>query len=247
MRISLAHNQRCADGNVLVVSLVISGFLGFVLAGYLTLVAGQNNATMRSLAWGSAMPIAEAGIEEAMTQINANGTNLVANNNWTLVDGNYFLKWLTVGEDRYLAGFFNSVPPVLVSQGFTRLPLGTNMISRTVVVRTRLARLFTKGMVGLEKINLNGNDINVDSFDSVDPNYSTGGRYDFAKKKDNGAIATNSALTNSFDGGNANIRGRIATGPGGVPRLGSNSSVGSNSWVDAGNVDNGFLGAPNRN
>lgn len=228
MRISLSPRFGASAGNVLLISLVVSGSLGFVLAGYLTLVGGQNQATIRSLAWNSAIPIAESGIEEALTQLHANDTNLVANNNWTLVDGKYYQKWLTVGADRYLAGFFTNIPPVLVSQGFTRLPLSTNTISRTVVVRTRWAMLFAKGMVAREKIDLQGNWITADSFDSADPNYSTNGQYDPNKRKDNGTIVCNS---NSFNVGNADIRGKIATGPFGVPSIGPNGVVGDNAWV----------------
>src|SRR5262245_19429381 len=234
MRISCSPLRVRLDGNVLVVSLCVSGVLGFVLAGYLTLVGWQNHATIRSLAWNTAIPIAEAGIEEALTQVNANGTNLVANNNWTLVDAKYIQKGLSIGSDRYLAGFFNSYPPVLVAEGFTRLPLGTgtNMVSRTVVVRTALASLFAKGMVARESIDLKGNNVAADSFDSTDPNYSTDGKYDELKNKDNATIATNS---NIFNVGNADIKGKIATGPYGVPNVGPNGSVGDNAWVNGGN------------
>ena len=72
MRISLSPRFGASAGNVLLISLVVSGSLGFVLAGYLTLVGGQNQATIRSLAWNSAIPIAESGIEEALTQLHAN-------------------------------------------------------------------------------------------------------------------------------------------------------------------------------
>src|SRR4029450_10311920 len=130
----------------------------------------------------------------------------------------------------------NSYPPVLVSQGFTRLPLTTNMISRTVVVRTRLAMLFADAMVAKDTIDLGGNGMEIDSFDSADPNYSTNGLYDPTKRKDNGKVATNSRFTNSFVTGNATIRGTIATGPGGLPKIGSNSTVGDNAWVDGDNL-----------
>src|SRR4030095_5376023 len=105
MRLIFSHQSRGLDGNVLLTSLVISGTLGFVLAGYLTLVGGQHKMTTRSQSWNAAIPVAEAGVEEALSQLNANGTNLVANNNWTLVDGKYFLRSRTIGENRYLVGF----------------------------------------------------------------------------------------------------------------------------------------------
>src|SRR5215510_13098035 len=125
MRINPAHRLGSSGGNVLVISLVLTATLGVVLAGYLTLVGEQNKATMRSLAWNSAIPIAESGIEEALTQLHANTTNLVANNNWALVNGKYFIKWTTYGSDWFLAGYLTNIPPVLVSQGFVRLPLST--------------------------------------------------------------------------------------------------------------------------
>ena len=230
------HRTLTIAGNVLVSSLVVSGTLGFVLAGYLTLVGYQHKASMRSTAWNAALPLAEAGIEEAMSQINANGTNLVANNDWSLVDDKYFQKWRTIGEDRYLAGFMNTYPPILISQGFTRLPLKTNLISRTVVVRTRLHALFDHGMLARQNIDLGGNKMEVDSFNSSDPAHSTNGLYDPSKRNDNGTIVTNSTLTNSLNTGNATIRGKIATGPGGVPKIGANGAVGSSSWIDAGNT-----------
>jgi hypothetical protein len=229
------HSLHRSAGNILVSALVVAGTLGFILVGYLTLVGYQSKSSMRSTAWNTAIPVAEAGIEEALQQINSNGTNLVANHNWSLIDGKFFLKSLTLGEDRYLAGFFNSYPPVLVSQGFTRLPLTTNMISRTVVVRTRLAMLFADAMVAKDTIDLGGNSMEIDSFDSHDPNYSTNGLYDPTKHKDNAKVATNSRFTNSFITGNATIRGTIATGPGGLPKIG-NGAIGDTAWVDGGNV-----------
>jgi hypothetical protein len=235
MRLIFSHQSRGLDGNVLLTSLVISGALGFVLAGYLTLVGGQHKMTTRSQSWNAAIPVAEAGVEEALSQLNANGTNLVANNNWTLVDGKYFLRSRTIGENRYLVGFFNNRPPVIVAQGFTPLPLTTNMMSRTIKAKTSLVAVFSRGMVAKEQIDLGGNSMELDSFDSVDPNYSTLGMYDPSKRKDNASIATNSSLTNSFNVGNATIRGKISTGPGGVPNIGGSGSVGSDSWVNGGN------------
>jgi hypothetical protein len=54
------------------------------------------------------------------------------------------------------------------------------------------------------------------------------------RNKDNATIATNS---NIFNVGNANIKGKIATGPYGVPHVGPQGSVGDNAWVNAGTPD----------
>jgi len=95
--------------------------------------------------------------------------------------------------------------------------------------------MFVKGMVAKGQIDLNGNNIASDSFDSSNPLYSTSGLYDSAKAKDNGDVATNSGLVNSLSVGNANIKGRVSTGPGGSVSVGPNGSVGNAAWVEGGN------------
>src|SRR6185503_12332079 len=112
---------------------------------------------------------------------------------------------------------------------------GEQYIARVVQVNLKMQRLFIRGMVAKERITMNGNTITTDSYDSNDTNYSTiDGRYDVAKSKDNGDVATISGLENALSSGNANIKGRLRTGPGGVANVGANGSVGSKAWVDAG-------------
>src|SRR5260221_398093 len=76
-------------------------------------------------------------------------------------------------------------------------------------------------------IDLKGNNLRVDSFDSTDNTYSTGGRYDPNKIKDGGNIGTNLGFTNSdaVNIGNADIYGKVATGPGGTVDVGSQGSI----------------------
>jgi hypothetical protein len=80
-------------------------------------------------------------------------------------------------------------------------------------------------LVAKGQINLNGNNVRVDSFDSADPAASTGGAYDPAKFKQNGDVATNSQLVNSVNVGNADIYGDVSTGPGGSVAVGSQGFV----------------------
>ncbi len=108
-------------------------------------------------------------------------------------------------------------------------------ISRTVWVNATLPGLFSKGLVAKGQIDLRGNNVQTDSFDSSDPAYSTNGRYDPAKKKDKGDVATNSSLTNSLSVGNAKIIGKVSTGPEGVVGIGPNGTVGSLAWHVSGN------------
>lgn len=221
-------------GSALLITLLVASVVGFTLASYLTLVSSQNQTTMRSLSWNNAMPVIEAGIEEALTHLNKRlMTNMTADG-WSLSTGGY-TKTRTLGDGFYQVLITATNPPVILSTGYVRVPLGTNYIRRAVRVTTRHDALFVKGMVAKGQIDLLGNNIMTDSFDSSDPNYSTGGRYDPAKTKDNGDVATNSAMIDSLNVWNAEIYGRVATGPGGTVKIGPNGSVGSKAWVNGGN------------
>ena len=179
----------------------------------------------------------EAGIEEALTQIHYGGFTNLANNGWTYDSalGSY-TKTRDFTQNRYTVSIRATDPPVITSSGYVRVPLSTNwMQPRTVVVTTGRQGMFAKGMVAKGAINLNGNNIRSDSFDSMDPNYSTGGRYDGSKIKAGGDVATNSGLVNAFSVGNANILGKVSTGPGGSVSIGSNGKVGDVAWQNSGN------------
>jgi hypothetical protein len=92
-------------------------------------------------------------------------------------------------------------------------------------------------MAALGAIDLKGNNVASDSFDSSDPLYSTNGLYTVTKRKAGGDIVTNSSITNStaLSVGNANIAGHIQTGPNGSYTI-LNGTVGDLPWVDANTV-----------
>ncbi len=235
---------------------MLSAIIGIDLVSYLTLVRSQNASTMRSLTWNSAMSLSEAGVEEAFAHLNKNGlTNLgdLLSNDWQLLNGKYTMT-RTLGDGYYTVTIDPLSPPVIESAGFVAVPsviayapqtmfaaaglpdylAGRKFIGRTVRVGTTNAALFAKGMVAKGNIDLMGNNIRSDSFDSSDPLYSTNGLYTASKAKSNGDIATDSGLTNSLNVGNAKIAGHISTGPGGSVEIGPNGSVGDLAWVISG-------------
>ena len=108
-------------------------------------------------------------------------------------------------------------------------------VARAVVATCQKGSLFTKAMVAKHTIDLNGNNIATDSFDSGNPTYSTGGQYDSTKALSNGDVASNDSIINAVNVGNANIHGHVATGPGGTVSVGANGVVGSYAWANAGN------------
>src|SRR5262245_51547608 len=89
------------NGSVVLTALILTFVASLVLASYLLLTRSDSVASMRSQAWNLALAVAEAGVEEALTHLNSNGTNIVANNGWELVDGKYLRKSGGVAENRY--------------------------------------------------------------------------------------------------------------------------------------------------
>jgi len=232
MRIINRH-RRSEEGTMLMMALIASMILGLTLGAYLTMVSNQNRSVVRSTGWNSAVAITEAGIEEAMSQLHyADLTNL-ASNGWTSNNGAYIKKGMLNGN-YYVAAISNVNPPVIYSQGFVMSPLETNYVSRTVRVTTARDALYGKGMVAKGQIDINGNNVMTDSFDSANTNYSTAGQYDSTKAKDGGDVATNSRMIDSLNVWNAKIKGRVSTGPGGTVEIGPNGSVGDMAWVNGG-------------
>jgi hypothetical protein len=166
MRIKTDHTKN--QGSVLLVTLCTAWVLGIALVSYLTLVANQNRRTYHSQSWNSCIPVLEAGIEEALTQLNydhGEGLNNAEAHNWTALNGVYYKSRVV---DTNNGSYFEvtidpnaAATPVITSQGYvpapgnTGKPMGSGgafgmilatvggqstpvMISRKVKVDTRL-------------------------------------------------------------------------------------------------------------
>ena len=233
--------QSDESGSALLVSFATCMVIGVVLAAYLRLCGQEVTASARSASWNMAISTAEAGLEEALTHLHKQGTSGLASNGWTL--GNRGYEKTTAMDDSYYdVQISTATPPSISSTGYFLAPNGTDYISRTILITTSSDAMFIKALTAKGRIDMNGNNINTDSFDSADPTYSTDGKYDSAKRKDNGDVATNLDLTDSISVGNANIRGRVSTGPGGTVTVGSNGAVGSAAWHAAGEsgIEDGY-------
>ncbi|MBI3192284.1 MAG: hypothetical protein HYZ36_06420, partial [Pedosphaera parvula] len=230
------------QGNALVMTLFAVMIIGFSMASYLDLAKNQNFSVARSQQWNTAIPVIEAGLEEALTHLYYSGTNL-GGNGWQLEDGLYHKERFLYGQSNKVVGKYKvsispDAKPVIISRAYLRgkesLMAAAFERPRAVQVTVTNAPMFAKGMVAKGAIDLSGNNVRTDSFDSADPLYNSGGLYDPVKKKDNGDVATNSGRTNSFKVGNANIYGRASTGPGGSIDIGPNGAVGSIQWQESG-------------
>src|SRR6185503_12661609 len=132
-RMKTGASFRGEHGSVLVITLVIALLVGLVVAALLFVAQQQNYMTARSKVWCSEIPLAEAGIEEAITHIVSLPGDLAANG-WE-ADGTNYVK-----RREFTNGYFyTTIIPTstntntIVSVGFARIPLQTNYSQRTVM------------------------------------------------------------------------------------------------------------------
>jgi hypothetical protein len=254
IRISV-KGKRLASS--LLVALVTCSILSVSIFGYLSMSEQQHYLSARSQAWNMAIAVVEAGIEEGLEQMNTNPTSL-ASDGWTYANSVYSrTRTLPDGNSYTVKIDMTLTPPAITSQATVSPPTlaqkgssfpflaaqGINftpqVVNRAVRVRASKNSMFTKAMVAKLTIDMNGNNIMTDSFDSSDPAYSNGGLYPAgitSKLKDNGDVASNDTIINSVNAGNANIYGHVSTGPGGTVSVGSNGAIGPHAWQAAGNL-----------
>ena len=238
--------------SAMILTLLTATIVGISLASYFSFVSHQNLSVARSLAWNGTVPVMESGVEEALTQIHYNGYTNLSANSWTLGGDGLYHKIRSVAGGTYCEIAIQPVdPPVIYSTGYTPAPLAPSSqlgmvlgaitaptpnpyVKRRVRVTTQVDTLTHGAMVAKGSIDFSGNNVTTDSFDSSNPLYNTGGQYDATKSKDNGDVRTNGKTAGVFDAGNADIKGHVATGPGGTVTVGSNASIGDSAWVNAG-------------
>ena len=224
---------RNSRAHVLIVTVCVVAIVGTVLIGYVRLAMNQKHLVVRSQVWNLSMPMAEAGVDEAMAHCNENNAGAMASNGWEKIGSDYF-KTNWIGSGYYVVRISDTQPYVIYSTGYYPIPTTTKYALRTVRVITKLQGVFKGSMWVRDTINLNGNNVMTDSFDSRDSGKSTGGKYDSLKAGDKGDVACLSGLLNSFSVGNANIWGHAYTLPNGSLTWGPNGAVGSVPWQQAG-------------
>ena len=208
-----SYQSRQREGSVLLITLLISLGLGVVLTSYLLMIHDHYVRVVRSQARHSALTMAEAGVEEALAQLNSvTLTNTVpAGNGWDLIDGLHQLptpRALLGGQ--YGAAYTQSVPPTIYASGYATVPTISDTVERVIAAKTTLAPLFSVGAAAQGAITMNGKNLMTDSFDSTSQYYSgPGGVYDPSEAKENGDIGSVGGFLNF---GDLEIRGRVFLG-----------------------------------
>jgi hypothetical protein len=217
--------RRAERGMVLVTTLVIACLVGIVVGAVMIVVQQQNSFVARSRTWCSEIPIAEAGIEEAMTHLNSLPSDL-ASSGWTL-SGGYFVKTREIGDGYYSVSISPDTQPTITAIGFGRIPMQTKYTQRTVQVTTTRATSGGYGVVAKGVIKIAGTNAYIDSFDSSDTAASSNGLYTVSRRLDDvkvGSISTNALAITT---GSGYIYGQVATGTGGTV----SGTIGDGNWI----------------
>jgi hypothetical protein len=220
------------SGNTLIIVLMVGGIITACLGSYLGMTSRQNNSVMRSLCWNAALPLAEAGVEEALTQINTH-TNGYNADGWTASGASYTKSRMLSSSNGYTVRI-NGNPGAIVTITSTGSAKWTDstFISRTVQVTAQTApQQLPMGMIA-NSITFGGT-LGVDSYDSSDPNLSgTNGVYDPNKNSDQALVASTGqgfAL-----GGSSHVLGFVETAPGGLVTTRGAASVGDKNFTGKG-------------
>src|SRR5215471_7202726 len=185
MKIILSPKQT-SRGMTLLVALFLCTILSITIAGYLKHSYQQHHLSMRSQTWNLSMAVSEAGVEEAMEQLNFNSGNLAANG-WSQSGNIYTIKRDLDANTSYTVSIDNSdqmsplitcvsdlhppslaaTSPTLAFLAAVGVPVAAapdpTRIRRAVQVKTGRSALFLKAMVAKHTIDFNGNYVMTDS------------------------------------------------------------------------------------
>src|SRR5437870_4064482 len=92
-------------GNTLLVVLMIAGLLTAAMGTYLNLTMQEHQTVKRSMSWNAALPMAEAGIEEALSHLNKNTNNWSADGWTTNSAGEHVKASRSLGDGSYSVSF----------------------------------------------------------------------------------------------------------------------------------------------
>jgi len=216
MKLSVRNRKR-EQGGILIVTLFILVAIFIALGSYLMLVRCHYVSIMRSQGWNDAMAMAEAGVEEALAQLNpgATTTNISVNrsaNGWGSPANGFYgpVSRTVMSNGNYSVVFNTATFPIIYSTGYVTMPDTSVTLRRVVQVATTNVPLFNIAMAARTNITMHGNGLSANSFDSSNTNLSTNGRFDSSKTSTNGDIAV---LYGTLDPGNHSVAGDVYLGP----------------------------------
>jgi hypothetical protein len=223
------------SGSTLVIAVICCALIGTVLCSFLVLIVHRNTGAFRAAAWNSAIPVLEAGIEEALTHLRVDNHKPNANN-WMagMEDGqSFYWKRRDLPDGSYFSVTnFNptSRSPIILSAGYVRSPLKKDdYISRLVrVTTTNPPSVYSQAIASDGVIKLSGN-TSIDGFNSKGYNSAIEAYNDPTNRNASGGIVTNSRELKAIEVGTGHVYGKAVTGEGGTVSV-AGGTVGDLEW-----------------
>jgi hypothetical protein len=265
MKLSLTRKAK-PMASALLTTLVICSILSMFVMYYLSLIDQQSYLNSRSQIWNLAIAVSEAGVEDGLQQLNTAFPDMNTDG-WTydgstcyyksnsLPDGSSYIAYIfmtnwatpTVLARAYVASlprYGMAAPDTFFAAVGVSNPSAPTTVTRSVFVQTKRNSPFQVALLSKLNIDLNGNGLTIDSFDSTDPTKSVNGQYVASfYSGDRGDIATDLGVIDSINGGNANIYGHAHTGPGSpstAAQIGANGYIGPHATFANGTIAPGW-------
>lgn len=241
-----ARRDSAQRGSVLMVALIFAFVIAISLTSYLTLASHAAKMANRSFHMDAAQNLADIGLEQTLWAMNKKDW---AAGSFTLRSGTtkeyqatfpsattYFpLSNGAKGQVRVWVDLTNSTAPHVVAKASIKLPSGDDVV-KIAEAYLKQRSYFDDGMVG-DTIDIRGQ-VTGDSWVSDDGIPSTPPvPYSASVAKDNTRFSATAVTVSALDVGQATIRGAVAVGSseaGGGLTIGSQGTVGDNSWVNSG-------------
>ena len=257
MKHSIPRRRTDERGSLLITAAVAAAVIGILVGGMLTYISNEYRLNLRSHRWTQGLYLAEAGADMSFAEFNnyyITGSNyFAASRGWSYEAGGTpaYVKVVTDfrnANGEIIGTVSNRVenpasitPYVKAFASCTTTPSGP-LVYRGVKCHLANSGRFPAGMVAKLKVDMNGNTVTTDSYDSSDVSKSTNYKYDSAKRQAHGDIASNDTIINTPDItiGNADIYGQVLTSPVGLVTIGAGGSVGdlSSRYTDVASAQN---------
>jgi Putative Ice-binding-like adhesive domain len=227
------------SGSVLVASLVFATIISVTLASSLALISDEHLTVARAQAWNAALPVAEAGVEEGLTQLYNAGVNNLSTNGWTLgTDGRYHkTRSLSTAKSYYGVAIQPATPPVIWSTGYVAVPFAP-----AGVYVGRLLKVTVTNMLNLGKGITAKGPVTFSGGAFMDSYTISNGTYNTSAPTADALVLTDAKGANAISlNGGGYIAGSVSTGPG----SGTVATSGSGVVGDFSYITSGGSGSPN--
>lgn len=225
-RIDIGRHHDKRRGSVLLITMILTLGLAAFLGAYVKMAMNAYKLSSRSFYSNSCLNLAEAGLEEAMYALNNSDWT-----GWTASSGhmNRTISNVSLGQGvngQIKVRVFNYIAassPRIVAEGLATFTSGPSL-RKQIEIQVSTKSFWANGMVAKDDVVFKGGNAAVDSYDTGDPNHSTGGLYDAAKRKDKGSVGSVLVTADAVSISNADIWGYVATG-GSAPSVGSGGKI----------------------